>query len=41
MFSISAITAAASSGTSFTSTGTSSSPARLAARTRRSPAMTS
>ena len=41
MFSISAITAAASSGTSLTSTGTSSSPASLAARTRRSPAMIS
>jgi hypothetical protein len=41
MFSISAIAAAAWSGTSRTSTGTSSSPAMRAARVRRSPAMIS
>ena len=41
MFSISDITAADSSGTSCTSTGTSSRPASLAARKRRSPAMIS
>ena len=41
MFSISDIAAAASSGTSRTSTGTLSRPASLAARKRRSPAMIS
>mmetsp|Transcript_41613 Transcript_41613/g.97774 ORF Transcript_41613/g.97774 Transcript_41613/m.97774 type:complete len:208 (-) Transcript_41613:1874-2497(-) len=41
MFSISAIAAADSSGTSLTSTGTSRRPASLAARNRRSPAMIS
>ena len=41
MFSIKAMAAAASLGTSRTSTGTVSSPASLAARLRRSPAMIS
>ncbi len=41
MFSISAMAAAASLGTSRTNTGTLSSPARRAARKRRSPAMIS